>query len=77
MNYTFFQMPLEAAVYAARLCHETAAHISLCFVGLLGGITNTELQIYVNTFIEGLGDLGRAAGTLAQRSGWVYDISFR
>lgn len=66
-----FWMPREAAV----LC-ETRSNVAMkllrtsaCVLKVYWGTTKTELWIYVNKFIEGLGDLGWGAGTLTQYSG--------
>lgn len=64
-------MPPEAAVLS-----ETRSNVAmklLCtsayVLKVFGGTTKTKLRIYVNKFIEGLGDLGWGAGTLTQYSG--------
>lgn len=71
LEVRIFWMPLEAA----GLC-KTRSNVAMkllctsaCVLKVFWGTTKTELRIYVNKFIEGLGDLGRGAGTLTQYSG--------
>lgn len=79
LNYTFFGcLPRQqCSVRHGQMVAMKLLRTSACVLKVFWGTTKTELRIYVNKFIEGLGDVGRGAGTLTQYSGYVYDISFR
>lgn len=66
-----FWMPLEAAVLSETRSNVAVKLLSTsaCVLKVFWGTTKTKLRIYVNKFMEGLGDLGRGAGALTQYSG--------